>query len=216
MRKVLGVLFCVLASPAYASYGMVLGNFSDGAYGGERRITPVRYIRDDYEPRPRHHAKKLEPVHNITEKEKSVGKERSTAAISPNLTDEQYQNALITKVLIERAYAIRQAEGIPEWTCMAESGKQLLAHIEAEFGRVDIQTEGTCADRNIRGSGHKSQHAYGRAIDFHPGPRHSNAQVVKWLVAHREEGWVSGIMTYRDMDHIHVDAGPARFVALNH
>ena len=34
-------------------------------------------------------------------------------------------------------------------------------------------------------------------------------------MAHRHEGWVSGIMTYASMSHIHVDTGPYNFVALN-
>ena len=45
----------------------------------------------------------------------------------------------------------RKQEANSLWTCMHESGKQLLAHIEAEFGQVDI-TEGTCAKRSIAGT----------------------------------------------------------------
>ena len=97
---------------------------------------------------------------------------------------------------------------------MHESGKQLLADIEAEFGPVDI-SEGTCVRRSIAGTARLSQHAYGRAIHFLPSKGHSKQQVVAWLMAHRDEGWVSGIMTYATMSHIHVDTGPYHFVALN-
>ena len=52
-------------------------------------------------------------------------------------------------------------------------------------------------------------HASGQAIDFRvPGKK---AEVVRWLIANHHSG---GVMTYSDMNHIHVDVGP-RFVALN-
>ena len=130
------------------------------------------------------------------------------------LSDEQEQALLIEKSLIAVAYAKRKQEGSPLWTCLHESGKQLLAHIEAQFGPVDI-SEGTCVKRSIAGTATLSQHAYGRAIDFLPSKAHSKQQIVTWLMAHRHEGWVSGIMTYATMSHIHVDTGPYNFVALN-
>ena len=136
------------------------------------------------------------------------------APLPRGLSDEQEQALLIEKSLIAVAYAKRQQEANPLWTCMHESGKQLLAHIEAEFGPVDI-SEGTCAKRSIAGTATLSQHAYGRAIDFLPSKGHSKQQIVAWLMAHRDEGWVSGIMTYATMSHIHVDTGPYHFVALN-
>ena len=136
------------------------------------------------------------------------------APLPRGLSDEQEQALLIEKSLIAVAYAKRQQEANPLWSCMHESGKQLLAHIEAEFGPVDVR-EGTCVRRSIAGTATLSQHAYGRAIDFLPSKGHSKQQIVAWLMAHRDEGWVSGIMTYATMSHIHVDTGPYHFVALN-
>ena len=66
----------------------------------------------------------------------------------------------------------------------------------------------------VAGTATLSQHAYGRAIDFLPSKGHSKQQIVAWLMAHRDEGWVSGIMTYATMSHIHVDTGPYHFGAL--
>ena len=46
------------------------------------------------------------------------------------------------------------------------------------------------------------------AIDFSAGGR--KAAIVQWLIANHHSG---GTMTYRDMDHIHVDVG-YHFVSL--
>jgi hypothetical protein len=84
----------------------------------------------------------------------------------------------------------------------------LLERIEAQFGHVGIIS--TCRPGAvIAGSGRPSRHASGNAIDFNaPGGRKS--EVVRWLIANHRAG---GVMTYSDMNHIHVDIGH-HFVAL--
>ena len=73
-----------------------------------------------------------------------------------------------------------------------------------------VEIVSTCrAGAKIAGTNYPSRHASGQAIDFRvPGRK---AEVVRWLIAHHHNG---GVMTYSDMDHIHVDIGP-HFVALN-
>ena len=217
----LSLLFADRADAAYSDGGpIVLGNFSQGAYGSgvDHRDAPRE------EPRRSVRTAALAPAayapKAVTTVPKSVTAPRKEEEGPPpappprSLRDEQEQALLIEKSLIAVAYAKRKQEANPLWTCMHESGKQLLAHIEAEFGPVDI-SEGTCAKRFIAGTATLSQHAYGRAIDFLPSKGHSKQQIVAWLMAHRDEGWVSGIMTYATMSHIHVDTGPYYFVALN-
>ena len=93
-------------------------------------------------------------------------------------------------------------------TCLTSDAQALLGRIRAQFGNVVIVS--TCRPgARIAGSGRPSKHASGQAIDFRVPDR--KAEVVRWLIANDRSG---GIMTYRDMDHIHVDVG-ARFVALN-
>jgi hypothetical protein len=220
----LGALPLLIADRADAAYSdggsIVLGNFSQGAYGSgvdhrdAPREEPRRWVRtaalapSAYAPKRATTAAK-----SVTAPRKED--EGTPPALPPRgLSDEQEQALLIEKSLVAVAYVKRKQEANQLWTCMHESGKQLLAHIEAEFGSVDI-SEGTCAKRNIAGTGTQSQHAYGRAIDFLPSKGHSKQQIVTWLTAHRDEGWVSGIMTYATMSHIHVDTGPYHFVALN-
>jgi hypothetical protein len=242
MKILAGLALGLLATPALADYEIMLGNFSDQAYGGglhssvsEPRQHYVPNYDDDEEdtiapvikktqPKPKLITVAYNPTEDVKPTQPSIPEALPKKAPevppiplekTPGRTmEEQKQNALIDKVLVERAYAIRKAEHIKEWTCMAESGKQMLAHIEAEWGKVDIQTEGTCANRNIAGTGVVSQHAYGKAIDFHPGKKGSKKEIVAWLIKHRKEGWVSGIMTYNNYTHIHVDIGPHRFVSL--
>jgi uncharacterized protein YcbK (DUF882 family) len=93
-------------------------------------------------------------------------------------------------------------------TCLTWEARALLNRIRAQFGNVEIVS--TCRPgATIAGTNHPSRHASGQAIDFRvPGKK---GQVVRWLIANHHSG---GVMTYSDMDHIHVDIGP-RFVALN-
>lgn len=93
-------------------------------------------------------------------------------------------------------------------TCLTWEARALLNRIRAQFGNVEIIS--TCRPgATIAGTNRPSRHASGRAIDFRvPGKK---GQVVRWLIANHHSG---GVMTYSDMDHIHVDIGP-RFVALN-
>jgi uncharacterized protein YcbK (DUF882 family) len=91
--------------------------------------------------------------------------------------------------------------------CLTSAARNLLARIRSQFSNVEIVS--TCRPgARIAGTRYPSKHASGQAIDFRvPGRK---AEVVRWLIANDHMG---GIMTYRDMDHIHVDVGP-RFVAL--
>lgn len=92
--------------------------------------------------------------------------------------------------------------------CLTSEARNLLSRIRSKFGNVQVIS--TCRPgARIAGSGRPSKHASGRAIDFRV-PGHKR-QVVQWLIKNHHSG---GTMTYRDMDHIHVDVG-SRFVALN-
>jgi hypothetical protein len=91
--------------------------------------------------------------------------------------------------------------------CLSSAAKELLGRIEAKFGRMQLVS--TCrSGAVIGGTGRPSRHRDGNAIDFKAGAR--KQAVVDWLVANHAQG---GTMTYRDMDHIHIDIGP-HFVAL--
>lgn len=98
-------------------------------------------------------------------------------------------------------------EGGSSRSCLQPSARALLNRIEERFGSVNIIS--TCrAGATIATSGKPSKHRYGLAIDFSaPGRK---AAVVQWLIANHHSG---GTMTYRDMDHIHVDVG-YHFVSL--
>ena len=93
-------------------------------------------------------------------------------------------------------------------TCLTSAARNLLGRIRNHFGNVEIVS--TCRPGAvIAGTRTPSKHASGQAIDFRvPGKK---AEVVRWLIANHHSG---GVMTYSDMNHIHVDVGP-RFVALN-
>jgi uncharacterized protein YcbK (DUF882 family) len=91
--------------------------------------------------------------------------------------------------------------------CLTSAARNLLARIRGQFSNVEIVS--TCRPgATIAGTNYPSKHASGQAIDFRVPGRKS--EVVRWLIANDHMG---GIMTYSDMDHIHVDVG-ARFVAL--
>ncbi|MFT3732102.1 MAG: D-Ala-D-Ala carboxypeptidase family metallohydrolase [Hyphomicrobium sp.] len=118
--------------------------------------------------------------------------------------------AALSLVLISTAPTIADARsnsGDTSTACLTSSARNLLARIRAQFGNVQIVS--TCRPgARIAGTSHPSRHASGQAIDFRvPGRK---AEVVRWLIANHRSG---GTMTYRDMDHIHVDVGP-RFVSL--
>ncbi len=93
-------------------------------------------------------------------------------------------------------------------TCLTSSARALLGRIEGRFGKVTIVS--TCRPgARIRGTGKRSKHASGEAIDF-LAPRGQKGELVRWLMANHRSG---GIMTYPGMNHIHVDIG-YRFVSL--
>ncbi len=87
------------------------------------------------------------------------------------------------------------------------SRKELLGRIEGKFGPMQLVS--TCrAGATVAGTGKPSRHRDGNAIDFMAGAR--KQAVVEWLIANHANG---GTMTYRDMDHIHIDIGP-HFLAI--
>lgn len=86
-------------------------------------------------------------------------------------------------------------------TCLAPRARALLAELETRFGRLVLVS--TCRPGAvIAGTGRPSLHRYGKAIDFF-APRGRKAEVVRWLIGRR----AGGVMTYRDMAHIHADVG---------
>ena len=101
----------------------------------------------------------------------------------------------------------RNTSGIST-TCLTSAARNLLGRIRSHFGNVELDS--TCRPgARIARTRTPSKHASGQANDFRvPGRK---GEVVRWLIANHHSG---GVMTYNDMDHIHVDVGP-HFVALN-
>jgi hypothetical protein len=98
------------------------------------------------------------------------------------------------------------APGAPR-SCLSAAARELLQKIERRFGPMKVVS--TCRPGAvIAGTGRPSRHSSGNAVDFDAGSR--KAEVVAWLAANHKAG---GTMTYRDMDHIHVDIG-RHFVSL--
>jgi SH3-like domain-containing protein len=91
--------------------------------------------------------------------------------------------------------------------CLTPAARDLLGQIEARFGSMQLVS--TCRPgATVAGTRRLSKHSSGNAIDFNAGAR--KQAVVEWLIANHHGG---GTMTYRDMDHVHVDIG-SHFVAL--
>ena len=92
--------------------------------------------------------------------------------------------------------------------CLTRETRNLLDRIESRFGRVQLIS--TCRPgARIANTGKVSKHASGQAVDF-GAPSGKKQELVRWLVANHKSG---GTMTYRDMNHIHVDVG-YHFVSL--
>lgn len=101
----------------------------------------------------------------------------------------------------------KYASGGSSRSCLQPQARALLNRIESQFGAVSIVS--TCRPGAvIATSGKPSKHRYGLAIDFDAGSR--KGAVVNWLIKNHHSG---GTMTYRGMNHIHVDIG-YRFVSL--
>ncbi len=99
------------------------------------------------------------------------------------------------------------ASGGTSRSCLQPQARALLNRIESQFGPVSIVS--TCRPGAvIATSGKPSKHRNGMAIDFNAGSR--KGAIVNWLIKNHHSG---GTMTYRGMDHIHVDIG-YRFVSL--
>jgi uncharacterized protein YcbK (DUF882 family) len=130
------------------------------------------------------------------------------AATAPSLVEAKSYNGGDGYRSKDRATASHRRSSGDNVECLTSEARNLLARIRAKFNNVEIVS--TCRPgAKIAGTNHPSKHASGQAIDFRvPGRK---AEVVRWLIANYRNG---GIMTYNDMDHIHVDVG-ARFVALN-
>ena len=109
----------------------------------------------------------------------------------------------------ERSRASRRGGGASaSRSCLKPAARALLDRIEVQFGKMQIIS--TCRPgARIAGTGRRSKHATGEAIDFNAGSR--KGAVVRWLIANHKSG---GTMTYRGMSHIHVDVG-YHFVSLN-
>lgn len=129
------------------------------------------------------------------------------AFVAPSLAEAKSYNGGKSYRAKSHATASRRASG-DSTGCLTSEARNLLARIRGQFNNVQIVS--TCRPgAKIAGTNYPSKHASGQAIDFRvPGRK---AEVVRWLIANYKNG---GIMTYNDMDHIHVDVG-ARFVALN-
>ena len=126
-------------------------------------------------------------------------------AVPATVNAAQFDANLKNRAMTSRHIAAASGSSV---TCLTWEARALLNRIRARFGNVEIVS--TCRPgAKIAGTGHPSRHASGQAIDFRvPGKK---GQVVSWLISNHHNG---GVMTYRDMDHIHVDIGP-HFVALN-
>ena len=95
-----------------------------------------------------------------------------------------------------------------ERSCLTRETRNLLDRIEGRFGHVQLIS--TCRPgARFASTGKVSKHASGQAIDF-SAPSGKKQELVRWLVANHKSG---GTMTYRDMNHIHVDVG-YHFVSL--
>ena len=131
------------------------------------------------------------------------------AASGPSMVDARSYNGDGYRFK-DRAMTSRRMSGLSgtSTTCLTSEARNLLARIRTQFSNVEIVS--TCRPgAKIARTNYPSKHASGQAIDFRvPGRK---AEVVSWLIANDRMG---GIMTYSDMDHIHVDVGQ-RFVALN-
>jgi len=131
------------------------------------------------------------------------------ATVAPSLAEAKSYNGNGYRFK-DRAMTGRRVAGLSgtSTTCLTSEARNVLARIRSKFNNVEIVS--TCRPgAKIAGTNYPSKHASGQAIDFRvPGRK---AEVVRWLIANYRNG---GIMTYNDMDHIHVDVG-ARFVALN-
>jgi uncharacterized protein YcbK (DUF882 family) len=93
-------------------------------------------------------------------------------------------------------------------SCLTPDTRALLNRVEATFGSVQVIS--TCRPGAVvAGTGHASQHRYGRAVDF-DAPPGRKAAIVQWLAANN----AGGTMTYAHMGHIHMDTGPRHFVSL--
>jgi hypothetical protein len=149
----------------------------------------------------------------ITRRSGRVGKRRA-AADRPGRRQAMRGVRRSRAARVERSTAVAGrgfvsfARGGVSRTCLSPAAHALLNRIEVQFGAVGVVS--TCRPGAvIAGSGRPSRHASGNAIDFN-APAGRKSEVVRWLIANHRSG---GVMTYSDMNHIHVDIG-RHFVAL--
>lgn len=91
--------------------------------------------------------------------------------------------------------------------CLTGETRAVLAGLEARFGAVKVIS--TCRPGAvIAGSGHPSQHRYGKAVDFMPNG--NRGAVMAWLRANAG----GAVITYAS-GHIHFDTGGYRNYAVS-
>lgn len=95
---------------------------------------------------------------------------------------------------------VRGRGGSASRACLTAQTRAVLAQLEGRFGPVRVIS--TCRPgATIAGTGHPSQHRYGRAVDFMPNPG-QRAAMMQWL-----RGNAGGsVITYRS-GHVHFDTG---------
>jgi len=191
----LGVALCTLATGANARPSEIRFTPHDSyphyADGG-REVSRPRSKRRSARSRRRHHAAPRASRRSATHRSG-----RRHAARSGR------RDSLADRGLI--AFA----RGGTSRACLTPAARALLGRIESQFGPLRVVS--TCRPGAvIAGTGRRSRHASGNAIDFN-APRGRKAEVVRWLIANHSSG---GVMTYAGMSHIHVDIG-RHFVALN-
>lgn len=87
--------------------------------------------------------------------------------------------------------------------CLTGDTQRVLSGLEARFGAVKVIS--TCRPGAvIAGNGHPSQHRFGRAVDFVPGPGQRGAMLA-WLRANAN----GAVITYAS-GHVHFDTGGYR------
>lgn len=130
-------------------------------------------------------------------------------ALTPYLLEKPSVSSPITQPQKHKHKTKRKhAGGGASISCLQPSTKALWAKVTAYWGPMRVVS--TCRPgAKIRGTGRTSRHAHGHAIDFY-APKGKKQAVVRWLIANHTSG---GVMTYRNMGHIHIDIGP-RFVKL--
>jgi len=81
--------------------------------------------------------------------------------------------------------------------CLTSQTRSILNALEARVGAVKIVS--TCVVKNIAGTGRRSYHSYGMAVDFHT---RNKAAAIAFLKTQPVL-----VMTYSNMSHVHFNTG---------